>query len=368
VNELGVKVVYRAERGTYYVRWCDPETGRERQRSCKTRTRRDAERVAGELRADLREGREVRRFRIAWQDFRQRFEREKLSGLSSRSYEAYRTALNRLEGVLRPRKLLDVTAGALSRFQTTLRGGGLHDATIACYLRHIKGALNWGGRMGLIGCVPKIDMPKRSKGVTKDMRCRPITTEEFGRMLDAVPLVRNGDAEKWQRFLRGLWLSGLRISEALALSWEEDAPLSVCLNGPYPKLRIWAEGEKAHQDRLLPITPDFGQYLLDVAPIERRGLVFGIEGPVAGKPMSVKRAVRTVSTIGRNAGIVVNKATGKFASAHDLRRAFATRWASRLMPARLQRLMRHRSIETTMRYYVGFDADQENAELWEHFG
>ncbi len=276
--------------------------------------------------------------------------------------------MNSVERMLRPRKLLDVTAAGLSRFQTVLRGEGLHEATIACYLRHIKGALNWGGRMGLIGNVPRIDMPKRGKGVTKDMRCCPITDEEFGRMLDAVALVRNGDAEKWRRFLRGLWLSGLRISEALALSWDEDAPLSVCLNGAYPKLRIWAEAEKAHQDRFLPVTPDFGQLLLDVSPAERRGLVFGIEGPEAGKPMSVKRAVRTVSTIGRKAGIVVNKATGKLASAHDLRRAFGTRWAKCLMPARLQRLMRHRSIETTMRYYVGFDADEETADLWENFG
>ncbi len=82
VNDFGVKVVFRAERGTYYVRWRDPDTGRERQRSCKTRMRREAERIAGELRADLREGREVRRFRIAWQDFRQRFEREKLSAFA----------------------------------------------------------------------------------------------------------------------------------------------------------------------------------------------------------------------------------------------------------------------------------------------
>jgi hypothetical protein len=41
--------------------------------------------------------------------------------------------------------------------------------------------------------------------------------------------------------------------------------------------------------------------------------------------------------------------------------------AARLMPAWLQRLMRHRPIETTMRYYVGFDAGQETAELWRRF-
>src|SRR4051812_16321882 len=76
----------------------------------------------------------------------------------------------------------------------------------------------------------------------------------------------------------------------------------------------------------------------------------------------------SVSTIGRRGGIVVNKATGKFALAHDLRQAFGTRWAARSMPAQFQRLMRHRSAETTMRYFVGFDADQETSGLWRRFG
>jgi hypothetical protein len=35
------------------------------------------------------------------------------------------------------------------------------------------------------------------------------------------------------------------------------------------------------------------------------------------------------------------------------------------MPAVLQQLMRHESIETTMRYYVGRDADAVADRLWE---
>ena len=66
--------------------------------------------------------------------------------------------------------------------------------------------------------------------------------------------------------------------------------------------------------------------------------------------------------------MVVNKADGKFASAHDLRRAFGTRWASRVRPATLQLLMRHRSIETTLKYYVAQDADEVGDELWRNYG
>jgi integrase len=61
---------------------------------------------------------------------------------------------------------------------------------------------------------------------------------------------------------------------------------------------------------------------------------------------------------------IVNKTDGKFASAHDLRRSFGTRWAARVKPATLQLLMRHKSIETTMKYYVCQDSDDVADELW----
>jgi integrase len=367
-SESTVKVVYRADRECFYVRWIDPESGRERQRSCKTKERREALRIAGEVRADLREGRSLKTFRITWEDFRRRLELEKLSSLSQRSDEATRTALNRLEVVASPRRLADVNAAMLSRFQKSLRENGLREPTIACYLRHIKAALNWAVKMGLLAALPGIEMPKRSKGVTKDMRCRPITEEECERMIMATPKVRRLDAEKWQRFLRGLWLSGLRISEALELSWDEDAAVRVDMMGAYPMLRFLAEGEKGHQDRVHVLTPDFGQFLLDVATSDRHGLVFRIEGSERGRPLSLKRAIRGVSAIGRAAGVIVDKGSGKYASAHDFRRAFATRWARKLMPAQLQTLMRHKSMETTLRYYVSLDAEKEAAELWKSYG
>ncbi len=51
----------------------------------------------------------------------------------------------------------------------------------------------------------------------------------------------------------------------------------------------------------------------------------------------------------------------KYASAHDLRRSFGTRWASRVKPTTLQLLMRHESIETTLKYYVAQDTDAKRS-------
>ncbi len=58
----------------------------------------------------------------------------------------------------------------------------------------------------------------------------------------------------------------------------------------------------------------------------------------------------------------------KYASAHDLRRTFGERWAGRVLPQDLQLLMRHESIETTLRYYVGRNAERTAEKLWQAYG
>ena len=55
-------------------------------------------------------------------------------------------------------------------------------------------------------------------------------------MIAAVPKVRPHDAPAWVRYLTGLWLSGLRLEESLALSWEQDAPFYADLIGQAARL------------------------------------------------------------------------------------------------------------------------------------
>ena len=66
------------------------------------------------------------------------------------------------------------------------------------------------------------------------MRGRPITAEEFERILEVVPKVRPRDTAAWRHYLEGLWLSGLRLAESLVMSWEEDASISIDLSGRRP--------------------------------------------------------------------------------------------------------------------------------------
>ena len=62
--------------------------------------------------------------------------------------------------------------------------------------------------------------------------------------------------------------------------------------------------------------------------------------------------------------MIVNEERGKPASAHDYRRAFGTRWAKRVMPPQLKRLMRHKDINTTLKYYIDEDVEDLAEDLW----
>lgn len=126
-----------------------------------------------------------------------------------------------------------------------------------------------------------------------------------------------------------------------------------------PCLRILAEAEKGFRDRRLPLTPDFAEYVDQTPCADRTNEWF----KVAQLGLRLDTVSKIVSAIGKKAGVIVSREQGKFASAHDLRRAFGNCWAPRVMPVVLQQLMRHESIDTTMKYYVAQDASEIAAAL-----
>ena len=71
-----------------------------------------------------------------------------------------------------------------------------------------------------------------------------------------------------------MWLSGLRLAESLELWWDRDDRLCVDLSGEHPMLRIPAECEKGNQDRVLPMAPEFAEFVLTTPEAERTGPVF----------------------------------------------------------------------------------------------
>jgi integrase len=368
-DEIKVHVVDFG-RTNLYLRYVDPLTGRQVTKSARTSKQADAKKAAGVWEDQLRNGTYKPKSRVTWKEFRERYESEALPGLATTTAEKVFATFNTVEQYISPDRLQAMNADRVSKWQQALRDNGRAESTIKSYSGHLKAALNWAKDVGLLVDVPTIRMPPRAKG-GKVMKGRPITTEEFERMLEAVPkVVGERRAASWAFLLRGLWLSGLRISEALTLSWD-GSELAVDLTGRRPMLRISAEHEKGHKDRLLPLAPEAAELLLSIPEDQRTGRVFNPANVAGYKGRPRRETVSdTISRIGEKAGVKVNegKLAGKdhtkYASAHDLRRAFGLRWAMRVMPPVLQQLMRHESIETTMRFYVGRDAETTADLLW----
>jgi len=156
----------------------------------------------------------------------------------------------------------------------------------------------------------------------------------------------------------------------MKLHWTDPSQLCVVdLDKTHPMLLIPGEHEKGNQDRILPMAPEFAEILRAVPSRHRVGYVFD---PLQlreryGNRLTAHRVGIVTSRIGKAANVKVDTKKGqvKYASAHDLRRSFGARWAMRVMPPVLQELMRHETIQTTMRYYVGRNARTTAAALWE---
>jgi integrase len=361
-DEIRVKVNSYGPGRPLGLVYFDPVSGRKKAKSSGTTDWREAERLAGELEKELRAGRYAPPSKVTWGQFVERYTAEKLSALRPKSRQSALESLGKINRLFAPDRLAKVNAPLLSRFQAELRKGGAKETTIAHHLRHVKASLRWAERQGMMPKAPSIEMPKAAKGQSL-ARSRAVTTEEYERMLAAVAKVRPDDAPAWQRLISAAWLGGLRLGELVALSWDEG-PFSVDLSGKRPGFRILAEGQKSGRDEVLPMVPELAELLFATPEAERQGRVFRLIDQRTHKPLTVHQIGRVVGKIGRKAGVVTNKAEGKYAGLHDLRRGFCTRWAKREMPAVLRRLARHASIQTTLAYYVDLDTADLAEALW----
>jgi len=379
-EQIKVHVVKYASSANLLMRYRDPILGKQIARTTGTTKRREAERSAAKWEAELREGRYRKRSRMSWEEFVECYEADGTGGLKPSTVNGYMDSLAAFGRICRPSSVADLTTARITGFARELRKPYKRkhtrrgetepqtvtrsEASVSRHLRHLKLISRWANRQGYLTTVPTFDMPKRSSGARR-MKGRPITTEEFERMLAATEsIVGSLAADSWKLLLRGLWASGLRLGEAMALRWDNQPEcVTVRLDGCKSVLAFDADSQKSGKVELAPLAPEAVELL---EPMQRkRGYVFHPQRR-DGEPMArhTLKVSKIICRIGKAANVQVNSVTGKSASAHDLRRAFGYRWSRRIMPAVLKELMRHASIETTMTFYVGQNAETTAEELW----
>jgi integrase len=368
------------------LRYTCPVEGREIRISTNTYDQKEAEDQRDKLAAKLVLGidaKPARRFtnsdRMSWEQFRDSFTRLKAATFrSENSRESAEYRLDVCEKVIDPRTLADMAKpSTLARLQAELLAGAGSPRnqprkkkegeesvvqklpqqkprsahTVRSYMMTLIAALNWAHGMKWLPervDFAKMDADEPDKG-------RPLCGEEFDRLIAAVPKVvtEDGDVAGWRYLLRGLWESGLRLTEAMMVSWDDDNAITpVFPKKGLPHLHIPAKMQKSRKAQDAPTTPAFAALLKETSEGDRKGWIFNPGARRGAGRLTPEQAGRIITAIGKAANIVVN-AAGKTASAHDLRRSFGQRMADAGLPSRdLQAIMRHASVTTTEAYYL----------------
>jgi integrase len=174
---------------------------------------------------------------------------------------------------------------------------------------------------------------------------QPVPLESFERLLAKAP-----DAQMRTYLLCG-WLAGLRLSEALALEWEESED-SPWLNLDRDRIVLPAAFVKADKDQWVPLDPVLREAL---ESLPRRGRKVFLFTDRLGRPLLFGGVSQRVSDLAKKAGVRLTM--------HTLRKGFGCRYAGKVSAQVLQKLMRHANIKTTMDYYANIDDAVEAAVL-----
>ena len=379
-DEIKVRIVQRKRSKCYTAEWVDPVTGKAKSKSTKIKivdapkraadqAKREALKWAEAFQEELQEGL-TDGSHTPWSEFRERYIDEELRDLAHNSLVGACTTLNAVEEIIKPKSIQVMNSQQVARFRREIRKRTvrkkvngkwetrtIRPASVNRHLRHLKAALRWAKRVGMIRTVPDIQLIRRT-GV--GAKARAVTSEEFQRMLKACETVCSGEmVDRYKFFLRGLWLSGLRLTESLNLKWDRG-PVALTYENDVPIILFEPEGHKNGKLQRCPCTPDFAELLATVPEDQRQGYVFPLEDPRPKRD----HPGRLISAMGEAAGVRTTEDTDKWASAHDLRRSFGVRWATKVQPAVLMRLMRHSTIQTTMKFYVGQETESVISTLY----
>jgi integrase len=173
--------------------------------------------------------------------------------------------------------------------------------------------------------VPSVRLPRVKENPGRD---RWLSAGELAQLYRELP-------GAWVPLFQLLASTGLRIAEALALTWQAirfaDRTLHVRRRG--------IETTKGHR-RSVPM----GQALARTLARHREGAPAGANDPVFPRPYSKQAAVRLLARIAK-------RLAWPHTVVHDLRRTFAVHaLASGIPLARVQRILGHRTPAMTLRY------------------
>lgn len=372
--QIKVRIV-RAKRDGFILKW--KVDGVDRQRRCHGRTQRARETERAKLEQKLNHESEETTWAELWDLFR-------LDHLSQRSDShagKCKMMHRRLARVVDPKERVGkgeipgkrircatIDRKAILRVQADMKRSDVEPSTIKSNMATLWAMISWGQDEELI---PEFRRPRKRKGkqekqLTGKSKGRPLSGEEIDRLIDAIPHCIK-DYERDVEFVNAVHvmrLIGMRLTECWLFSWEpmEGTHYPVMLDSDSAAIEF-SNVQKSGVSSTVPLSPAAADWLRDLYS-RRQGATWVCRTVGAkGEHQTPNRLGRVISAAGKRAGIVVKrfrKKDGekiKFASAHDLRRTFATNaFTDRLRRLEAiegtQKLTRHADVQTLVEHYL----------------
>lgn len=347
-------------RDGWVLKWREGRSAR--QRNCHGKTQRARETERRKLEESLNATRED----ASWQEFWELYFHDHLSHRSD-SHKAKSKMMHRRVRAASGRKDLrcrDISRHLILQIQSDMQSADVEQSTTNSSMATLWAMISWGQDNELI---PDFSRPRRRVGKrekqTSKSRGRALTDAEVDRLVDAIPgCVKSfEDSDEFIRAVHVMRLTGMRLSEAWWLSWtpQPGAHYVVDLGSESASIEF-SDVQKSGISSTVPMTNEAIAYfrrignpfLLD----ESNPWICRTTG-AKGPHKTPGRLGRVIAAAGKSAGIVVktfHKSTGekiKYASAHDLRRTFATNLQRDLSYAERRVLTRHADIKTLMDHY-----------------
>lgn len=336
---------------SWVVRWFGAD-GERYSRSCETR--KEADRLAEEKQAQVRDGKSSEPQKLTLKEFGKMYMRIR-TDLTERSREEHERAIRYLRERFGDGRMLH-TIGPLDARQFVAwyrtrkvkdrsrkaKGDGkpVSPSTVNKVMRECRRIFREAVDCELLRSNPFARI--RQEKVAQ-VPWHHVTPEEFQRLMDRAPSAR------WEGLLSLAYCCGLRLGEILNLTWDD-------VDFQAARLRVVAKRGGAAEDwspkdkdlRVVPLPKPAAVALTRLklaAPNEQIYVVVRASGPQAGQRMHRKNIWRDFDAIRRGAKVPP-------CCMHDLRRSYCTNLA-RAMPMHVvQELAGHSDIRTTRRYYV----------------
>lgn len=338
------------DKASWYASWIDPE-GKRRCLSCGPGIagKRKADKKVKQVEAELLTGTYQAKAKVLWEDFREEYEERMLPGLSARTREEVKSAMNHFQRVLTPKRIQALTTAHIDRFIARRRtergkksGDTVSPATINKELRHMRAVLHVANEWGYLSGVPKFRTVKAPVKLP-----RYVIGDHFAGIYKACDEAKYPEklpypaADWWRALLVTAYMTGWRIGEILALTREDlDMKAGAAITR--------AKDNKGKRDEIAKLHPVVLEHLERVASFHPK---------VFPWPYNKTTLYVQFAKIQEAAGIKLVCASNHTHTRychlygfHDFRRAFATMNAEKLTPDALQALMRHKSYSTTQRY------------------